>query len=270
MSFMSEHLILQKDDSEFPLDPQLLIHAMWKELFDLKIMDFMIWPFGYRSDRLMFPISIKDCGYEFETPEGTDLYEMHDTMPELTIGFPKWVERLKYADGPEFTPRSDGRNEFDYELETTPLSDAFSWPWILWSLYKGLTENEIILGLGKNEIDVLEESELQDALADEMHWGLSQHLTALPIAKPGPAFEGFDYSGNEAAEAPLIIQSFLDLELDDSTPDDNVYCHALMLLALHPASTPASLELIASSTSAAREFLKFNPSATPDILAKIK
>jgi hypothetical protein len=276
---MSEHLILQQDNPDFPLDPQLLIHAMWKELFDLKIMDFVIWPFEYfEGGNVMFPIAIKNCNYEFVTPQETELYDMHDSMPELTIGFPDWVERLQYADGPQIIQYLNGppNNPFDEVLEQTYISESYTWPWILWSFHEAEQRNEIVLGIGKVVVDVLEESELQNALAKEEHGILSQHLTALPVAKPGPAFEGFVYSGNESAEAPSIIQSFLDLELelelDDSTstPDNNVYSHALMLFAVHPASTLASLELIAESTSVAREFLQFNPSITPDVLAKIQ
>ena len=262
MSFMSEHLILQQDDPDFPLDPQLLIHAMWKELFDLKLMEFMIWPFEYRCDAMMFPTSIKDCDYDFLTPEETDLYDHPGA--ELTIGMPAWVKCLRYADGNQvFESLND-------EIVDTPLESAFTWPWILWSLNEAQERNEVILKIGKDAIEVLGEPELQGELADESHGLISQHLMAFPVAEPGPAFEGFVYSGNEASGAPLVIQSLLDLEPVGSTPDDNAYSHALMLLAVHPESTPASLELIARSTSAAREFLKFNPSVTPEILAKIK
>ena len=262
MSYMSDQLVLRQDNSEFPLDPQLLIHAMWKEMFDLKLMEFMIWPFEYRCDAMMFPTSIKACDYDFLTPEETDLYDHPGA--ELTIGMPAWVKCLRYTDGNQvFESLND-------EIVDTPLESAFTWPWILWSIFEAEERNEIVLPLGKEAIDVLEQDEIQKELSDEEHGLISQHLMAFPVAEPGPAFKGFVYSGNEAAEAPLVIQSLLDLEPSGSTPDDNAYSHALMLFAVHPDSTPASLELIARSTSAAREFLKFNPSATPEILAKIK
>ena len=267
MSFMSEHLILQQDDPDFPLDPQLLIHAMWKELFDLELMDFSILRFDSELDEIMVPISLKGCDYQNLAPDFTELFDFIYNPPTEsglpTIEVPAWVKRFRYRDGPQI-------NWFEDVLKETSLSETFTWPWILWSFHEAEQRNEIVLGIGKVVVDVLEESELQNALAKEEHGILSQHLTALPVAKPGPAFEGFVYSGNESAEAPSTIQSFLDLELDDSTPDDNAYSHALMLFAVHPASTRASLELIAESTSAAREFLQFNPSVTQDVLAKIQ
>lgn len=262
MSFMSDHLIVQQDDPDFPLNPELLIHAMWKELFDLDLMKFMIWPFEYRCPAMMFPTSIKDCDYEFETPEMTDLYD--SATSGLTIGVPAWVERFRYEDGNQVF------EAFDDEIVDTTLERAFTWPWILWSIYEAGERNEIVLPLGKEAIDVLEQDEIQKELSDEEHGLISQHLMAFPVAKPGSAFEGFAYSGMEAEEALPVIQSLLALEARGSIPEDNAYCHALMLFAVHPESTPASLELIARSSSAAREFLKFNPSATPELLAKIQ
>lgn len=259
MSYMSEHLILQQDDPDFPLDPELLIHAMWKELFDLKIMSFDIWPFEYRCPVMMFPYSIGD--YEFMNPDSTDLYD-HVTKG-LTIGVPAWVERLKYTEADVF-------EALDNSLDDVLLEEAFTWPWVLWSLYEADWKGEISFAPGKDAIDILEDQEYQDELSQTSNNGITQHIFAKPIAQTGPAFEGFVYAGNEAAEAPLVIQSLLDLEPAGSTPDNNAYSHALMLFAVHPESTRASLELIAESKSAAREFLKFNPSVTPDILAKIK
>jgi hypothetical protein len=260
---MSDNLIVQQDDPKFPLDPGLLIHAMWKELFDLEIMDFMIWPFEYRCPAMMFPTSIKDCDHEFETPELTDLYD--SAASGLTIGLPAWVERFRYEDG------NSVREGLEYEIsEYTTLEEAFNWSGVLWAVYEGIERNEISLTLGSDPIDLLELDEFQRALADESHGGVTMHLFAKPIAQPGPAFEAFTYSGMEAQEALRVIASFLALEVPGSTPDNNAYCHALMLFAVHPHSTPASLELITQSTSASREFLKFNPSATPELLAKIQ
>ena len=267
MSYMSEHLILQQDDPDFPLDPEGLIHALWKELFDLEIMTFMIWPFEYRCPAMMFPVHLKNSDYEFATPDETELYEelMYPSGSKSAIGIPSWVDRFRYKDGNSI------RESLEYEInESAELNEAFTWPWILWSIFEAEERNEIAMPLGAEVIDVLEQDEIQIELSNEQHGSISLHLMAFPVAEPGPAFEGFVYSGNEAAEALPVIQSLLDLEPAGSTPDDNAYSHALMLFAVHPDSTPASLELIAESTSAAREFLQFNPSVTPDILAKIK
>jgi len=259
MSFMSDHLIVQQDDPEFPLDPELLIHAMWKELFDLEILNFDIWPFEYRCPVMMFPYSIGD--YEFVNPDSTDLYD-HVTQG-LTIGVPAWVERFKYTE-------ADVMEALDNSLEDVLLEEAFTWPWVLWSLYEAGWKGEINFAPGTDAIDILDDQDYQDELSQTSNNGITQHIFAKPIAQPGPAFEGFTYSGKEAEEALPVIQSLLSLEAPGSIPEDNAYCHALMLFAVHPQSTPASLELIAQSSSAAREFLKFNPSATPEILAKIK
>ena len=259
MSYISEHLILQQEDPDFPLDPVLLIHAMWKELFDLKIMSFDIWPFEYRCPVMMFPHSIGD--YEFVNPDSTDLYD--NASKGLTIGVPEWVERFKYTE-------ADVIESLDNSLEDVLLEEAFTWPWVIWSLYEAGWKREVNFAPGKDAIDILDDQEYQEELSQTGNNGITQHLFANPVAQPGPVFQGFVYSGDEAAEAPLVIQSLIDLEPAGSTPNDNAYSHALMLFAVHPESTRASLELIAESTSAAREFLKFNPSVTPDILAKIK
>ena len=276
MSFMSEHLILQQDDPDFPLDPQLLIHAMWKELFDLELMDFSILPFDSELDEIMAPISLKDCDYQNLAPDFMPLDDFIYNPPTKsglpTIKVPAWVKRYRYKDGPQIIQYLNGppNNPFDEELKRTYISDSFTWPWILWSFHEAEQRNEIVLGNGKVVVDVLEESELHNALAHEGHGILSQYLTASPVAEPGSAFEGFYYSGKEAEDAFPVIESLLELEEPESTPYDNAYSHALMLFAVHPESTPASLELIAESTSVAREFLKFNPSITPDVLAKIQ
>jgi hypothetical protein len=259
---MSEHLILQQDNPDFPLDPQLLIHAMWKELFDLEIMDFMIWPFEYGLVPMMHPTSIRDCDHQFDPPQTTTVFYDPETSG-LILGVPDWVKRFRY-------------DEFNLEealevmIGDQQLAEAFTWPWVLWSIYAAERKGEIVLNAGSNVIDLLEEDEFQNALANEGHGFISQELVAQPVSEPGPAFEGFTYSGKEAEEALPVIQSFLALEAPGSTPDDNAYCHALMLFAVHPHSTPASLELIAQSGSAAREFLKFNPSVTPELFAKVQ
>ena len=272
---MSEHLILQQDDPEFPLDPQLLIHAMWKELFDLELIDFSILRFDSELDEIMFPISLKDCDYQNLAPDFTELFDFIYNPPTGSglqiIEVPAWVKRYRYKDGPQIIQYLDGptNNPFDEVLKQTHISESYTWPWILWAFHEAEQRNEIVLGIGKVVVDVLEESDLHNALAHEQHGILSQHLTASPVAEPGPAFEGFYYSGKEAEDALPVIESLLELEEPESTPYDNVYCHALMLFAVHPDSTPTSLELIASSNSAARDFLRFNPSVTPEILAKI-
>ena len=163
MSFMSEHLILQQDDPEFPLDPQLLIHAMWKELFDLELIDFSILRFDSELDEIMFPISLKDCDYQNLAPDFTELFDFIYNPPTGSglqiIEVPAWVKRYRYKDGPQIIQYLDGptNNPFDEVLKQTHISESYTWPWILWAFHEAEKRNEIVLGIGKVVVDVLEE-----------------------------------------------------------------------------------------------------------------